>query len=461
MRNQEIVSYLNSIDFSMMKDEEVVSNVYTEIMPYAIQLSTDPFASSSMEKLINLSKPKNLLELLKMLGKSTIYKKLGSRIVECIFKQLFECMYIRNELFSLKQAIDSIDVVECILCPNATHALRYVLMVLSGKKVDKLKITKYKILNIKDESENFEMKISNKNSTEVEDLDNKTYSKSRLEVFKQLLSLKLNKIVNTDSFNTLGTFLQITKSQSMIANIIEMDCSVDNIKKRGFFYEILPEISSSRNISAIYEIVKDSLMELSELDSTSYFMQSFIRNYHSPENILSKLEISKFEKDSNIILCLLESMQICKAHTHIEYLILNFYEIQKNDVFRSFLLDKYGSLDSKYVKSIANFMYFPASCNYNVNSDFLKYFQKSWLKTKSGITLICAFAEGSANSNQKSKFFKENIDLFWNAYKWNEGKKFIKNLINHTQGYSRKKAYEMLQKCNTSVLGIRILYFIV
>jgi len=462
MRNQEIVNYLNSIDFSLVEEDSVITNIYNEIVPFSSTISLDPFASTSLEKLIFLSKPSHLILFVKSLSKSVIYKKLGSRVVESIFKRLFECMYIKNDPFYLKDAVQFINVGDCIMCPNATHALRQALMLLSGKRVEKMSIKKYKIADPEERNEAIDpTQKNNSDHKSVENAGNEDichdkpresnseYSKRKLMHYKQILLSKVHSLENNDSFNTLGIFLQVTKSQSLIQEIIECDCSQENIEKRGFFYEILPTIASSANLKLLYNKFKDSVMELCMSDKSSYFIQSFLRNSKFGSLIYQKIELDKFDPDSNVVLSLLESLQGEKEFLLVDKLIKEFYEIE-SCVFKSLLLEKHDGLDTKYIKAITNFMLFPKNQDYKVNSDFVKYFQKDWVNSKAGISLIVGFAGGSADAKHKKDFFRKNIDLCWNAHKWKEGRDFMKKVVEYTDGHSRKKAYEILNKCTNS-----------
>jgi hypothetical protein len=423
MRDQEIVSYLNSIDFSLVNDD-VIQNIYKEIIPFSSELVCDPLVSSSLENLIDLSNSQNLLIFINSLRKNLIYRKLGSRIFEAIFNRLFNLMFIEKEKFKFSDFLDFIVADDCITCSNATHSLRSALMLLSGKKIENLKVIRY---DIKDEI-------------------NVEYSKNKLNTYKDLFLKKLDHFKNNDSFNTLGIFLQITKSQSLINEVIKMDMNVDNIKNRGYFYEILCNISSKKNLLEIYNKIQENIMDLCLEDRSSYFMQSFLRNSQFGSSILKKINLEQFDCNSNIILCLLESLQKSENYEELDNLLNNFYQIE-NNIFEKFLLEKYGQIDSKYVNLIVNFMGMPKKHSKRVNKDFVKLFDKEWLKTTAGIKLLFGFMEGSEETKIKERFIEKNINLFWSAYKWKDGKIFLKSLLKYASGHTKKKIYEILSKC--------------
>lgn len=447
MRDQEIVSYLNSIDFSLAAGNSVISNIYREIMPFSSSLATDPFASASLEKLIFLSNPSHLIHFLRSLNNKVIYKKLGSRIVECVFKRLFECLYVNGELFYLQDALDFVNPGDCITCHNATHVLRQGLMLLSGKRIDKLNVQKHRIPNVPNSAEDATcgpstMQGSNAASRE----DNASYSKRKLQEYKDILKDKMRLLESNDSFTTLGMFLQIVKSQSMIAQLIESDCNVENIKSRSFLYEIIPTIANSRNLELLYSKISDGVMDLCLNERSSYFMQSFLKHAGFGSRMLDHIRLDEFDTQSNIVLSLLESLLKVRDYDGVERLVRDFYRVRKS-LFREFLLERHEGIDTKFVGAVVAFMAMPKKHSFGVNEDFLQCFRRDWLKTKAGISLVKGFADGAAELHVKADFFNRNIDLFWESCRWKEGKSFVRKIIAYTSSHSRKKAYEMLGRC--------------
>lgn len=448
-KSQDILSYLNSIDFSLISDPDVLDTIYKEIAPSISTLCKDPFASSSLEKLIQLSSSAQLLNLLGKIDRKIVYKKLGSRIIEKVFERLFECRYKNKEAFEIEKAVNFLNFKECILCHNATFVLRKALMLVSGKNIDGLKIQKYESIKT-------------------------PYENMIIDEIKCIFTDKIDDLQSNDAFNTLGIFLQISKSQSLIKTVIERDCSPENIKNKGFFYEILPTVASTKNIQLMFSKLKGSFLELSQCEQSSYFVQSFLRHSCFGAEVYSEIkeDMENFDPNSNIILSVMESLQnsilgLMKGNSDvigsmrgnsdvpvgiINEIIRDFYKIN-GSIFEEFLLSRHGSIDSKYVNLIVNFMKMPSKFNYSVNRDFLRLFNKEWIKNKAGITLLVGFVEGSFDQREKSVFLEDNIDLLWNCYKWKEGRRFMKTVCNLVKGHSRKKAFEILSKfdevCNS------------
>lgn len=504
MKDKDLVSYLNSIDFSLINNSQVLNNVYKEILPNISELSKDPFASTSLEKLIGLSDSSNLLNLLSKVNKNVIHKKLGSRIIESVYKRLFDCLYKENEFFLLESAIEFLNISECLDCHNATFVVRQALMLLSGKRIEKLEITKYKIPDTENKNDSANpngsslqnpdvqssKSVTNQlnNVNEKNQQSNTSYSQQKLSEIKDIFIKKLPSFDSNDQFNTLGTFIQVTKSQSLIELFLERDCSFENIVKKGFLYELIPTVASKKNLALIFYRIENCIMDLALNEKSSYFIQSFLRNSCYGKEICRSLNFEEFDCDSNVIIALLESLQLnymkntvkitknknnlddsngnvditnmkstnqlldkssLKNLTElplIKLIISEFYKLKDDTIFETLLLEKYGSLDSKYIKVVSNFMLMPSEFSYNCNLDFLRFFSKSWIKSKGGIQLIEAFAAGSCERSKKMKFFNENIDLFRECFKWKNSKEFITRLCDLTNGHSRKKAFEILKK---------------
>lgn len=452
MQNKEIEEYLNLLNFSLITDKSSLSNVYEEIGPYGSILALSPSSSTNLERLIMISDSESLIKFYKNLDSKLVYKKLGSRIVESIFKRLFECMYILQEEFEFKELVEFIEFKNSLKCKNATHVLRHVIMLLAAKKIEKFKVTKYK--------------ITTKENAEYAGKKLELYKTGFIEYFKELAGKSGTKELagesrkksvegvaresgesNEDTLVTFCIFIQVMKSQSLIKYFYEIDFSMENLNKRQFIYDALIQNSNKSNLEALYEKIKDKISDSEFIEDNSYSIQSFIKRYKKPVKIFEKLEFHKYEKNSNIVLALLEALQENRSYREIKQLINEFYTI-KNGVFSEFLLNKESGLNTKYIKAITNFMKMPKKYNFSVNDDFQKYFEPSWLSNKSGIELVIGYAAGNDGSVNKKQFFNRNIDKLWSSVKWKEGKEFIKQVTNYTDGHARKKAFEILSKFN-------------
>ncbi len=423
MKTKEIDEYLSLLDFSLITDKYSLMNVYEEIGMHGSYLALSPNNSTNLERLVLMSDAESLLKFYKTLDSKLIYKKLGSRIIESIFSRLFECMYLLNEDFWFEDLIEGISFEACLRNKNATHVLRHIFMLLSGKKVDKFVVKKYEIR----EKKNFE------------------YGTRKLQDYKQIFMKFIKEFNEIDTFITFGIFIQITKSQSLIKEFFSSNLSFENLKKYEYLYEILIKVANRSNLADFYEKIKNKISDSEFMNENSYCMQAFIRKYKKPDSIYKKIVFTDYETNSNIILVLLESLQENKFYNEVVRIIADFYNITQN-LFHTFLLSKDQGLDTKYVKAVANFMKMPTKFSYNTNEDFIKYYNHSWLSTKSGIELIIAFSEGSASSHIKKTFFNANINKLRDCKYWKNGKSFIKRVTNYTEGYARKKAFNILNE---------------
>lgn len=430
---KQLVQYVNSIDFSLTDSEHAINNVYAEIERFVNDLCKDPFVSSSLEKLISLSSTVQLIKLLGTLERNLIYKKLGSRVIEKIYERLFDCLYKEKEdcdsFAIMKVAVEFMgDIGTCVLCNNGTFVFRKALLLLSGKSIEKMQIVKHKSLN-------------------------REFSKEVFQNAKLVFKEKLEKgiFLSNAFFGTLAMFLQITRSQSLVECVINSDFTVEHIKERSFLYEVLPVIAGKKMLEKIYSKLKGTFNELSLCEQSSYFMQSFLRNSTFGKAVLEELELDDFDPNSNVILSLLESLQKSMCIDKVKQLVEDFYKIEPSkSLFEEFLLERYGTLDSKFVGVIVNFMQMPEKHNFFVNEDFLRLFRGEWVSCKAGISLIVGFVSGSCDQRTKSLFLEKNIGLFWGCAKWKNGKEFIKKVCGMTRGYPRKKAFEILSKIETT-----------
>lgn len=430
MKDREIEEYINSIDLSQITDETVLSNVYAEIGTSGAHLATSPFAATNLERLVMMTGADLLVPFMRSLGPKVIYKKLGSRIVESICRRLFECMYVRGEYFSLEEAVGDIDCEACLRSRDATHALRQAIMLVSGRRADGMNIEKYKIIE-----------------KDGHGSQNAEYSRRLLGEYKTVFGNAVESAaMDDDSYATLLIFLQCTKSQSLIAGFIAKDCEPDNIKKRGHVYEAIPPIANRANLSLIFDRIKKSLMALSLCERSSYFVASFARAYNKPAQVYRRLIFENLDKNSNIVLGLLESLQRNKDYEEVAALVRSFYEMD-GALFAGMLLGRDEGLDTKYVGAIVNFMGMPARYSFRVNEDFVRLFVPGWLSSKAGKRLIIGFAAGNSPSGMKGEFFDRNIDLLWDCVKWKgEARGFIRNVTEYTTGHPRKKAFEILRR---------------
>ncbi|KAI4291378.1 hypothetical protein PAPHI01_0652 [Pancytospora philotis] len=429
---RDIENYINTIDLSLAADDAVLANIYEEIGESGSHLATSAFASTNLERLVQISGSAHLVRFLGTLSPKIVYKKLGSRIVEGILRRLFECMYIKGEFFLLADAVRIVDAEACLGNSDATHVLREAIMLLAGKKVDRLRVQKYRM-------------VERAGSSECAD-ENGAFAKATLGAYKQALMAHVKSIESEDAHITLLVFLQCTKSQSLLDKYLRRDCRPGHITKRGFVYEAVAEIANKANLALIYERIKKKIMVLSVTPASSYFMAAFIRHFRDPRRVYRRLNLQAFERNSNVVLGMLEAMQRGKNYAEVEHLVKSFYG-NEGGVFEGMLMGRDDGLDTKYVSAVVNFMAMPEKHGQNANRDFIKFFRPAWLSSRAGKRLMIGFAAGSSPSGVKEDFFNRNIDLLWNCAKWQkDGRAFIKMVTEHTTGHARKKAFEILDR---------------
>lgn len=136
-------------------------------------------------------------------------------------------------------------------------------------------------------------------------------------------------------------------------------------------------------------------------------------------------------------------------------------DLETHGVFYKMLLDKFSKgsgssngtqyeIDSKFVVFVGNFLKSDNKLLLTsadvIATDFVKYFDKRWINTKSGKTLLEIFVSGGFDNQIKEKFFDENMNVFFSVKRWNGFKQFIRKVLTCTHGHTKKKAGDILRR---------------
>lgn len=430
--NKDLHRYINSIDFSTIKDSETARTILNEISEECSSLVTNPNTTTSIERLVSISNADTLSIFLKKLNPRVCFTKLGSRIVESLFCRLFEMYYHHGEAFLFSDPINWLNCEKCLSNRDGAHVLREAIGLLTGKRIRKLMVETHSVPGSADRHI-------------VE--QNREFACEKLAELKEhfkMIAKNPNKAkIEEDIWIALKIFIQTTKSQSLIEMLFGELKNVADIIDQGYLYEVIPCVASKSNLQIIYDKVKYKIMFLTLNEKSSYFMKQFALNYHKPEKIFKRFNFSGVEQNNNVVMGLFEALIARNKHEEVAKLVDEFYD-SSEDLFYKLILEKYDTIDTKFVGVIVGLMKWPENRNYGVNNDFMKYFAKEWTYSKAGIDLVTGFANGSAETDMKKRFFTEKIDLFWNCTSWKNGKCFVRLLTKYTIGHSRKKAFEML-----------------
>jgi len=520
---QEIERYLNSLDFGMAADPAVVKNIYTELRGFETELAKSPTSSTSLETLISLSTADLLVAFLAILDKNLIYKKLGSRIIERIFQRLFECVYnvaTVNEAASNREAADDaqngestapcrgdaqgkeatasnfneisfrevlewIDFGRCLQNENATHVIREAFMLMTGKKINSSGSMRCRSSDVI----KYKPRVgTNEDGNVKEASDRSSYRDGKIKEITKIFIGKVPSLDQDYEWATITVFLRCALSQSLIREIVEKRLNFSHILEVSFLYEALPEIASRGNREEIYQRIKGDIMKLSLDEKGNYFIQAFLRHGNNANKLLRRMDLSKFDDESNVLVSLIEGLQKEGEYEKVRRIVKARYVAtsdgikddsdskdsddngmddgsdsddkrrnnmgrNRNDsnrdggLFKSLLLERYEGIDTKYLGIVLNFMKMPAKYNFRVNEDFVGQFSKAWIQKRAGIELLMGYVEGSDDGENKREFLEQNIDEFWKCRKWREGRRFMNKVKEYVRGYAKKKACEICDSC--------------
>jgi hypothetical protein len=280
----------------------------------------------------------------------------------------------------------------------------------------------------------------------IEDKENKKFRRRYMNNCAQTFEKLLNHIHSVDSYITLSLFIRYTKNQRLVKHLIDKIASGGSFHERSRVYEITMPICSDENMDRIYDKIKKNIAEMMDAD---YFIQAFVRRYQHPERCLEIIDVESLGSNSNTVLSLLISSIKRRKYGCIDHLVTKVYRVDGGSLFKNLLLEKYGEIDTKYVEAVVELMKLKNEHNYGVNDDFLLYWKKEWLRSKSGRTLVSGFLRGGQDRKKKADWIDKHINLFWGIGSWNRGNEVAKVLVEYSRGRSRKKAVEMLEVSQT------------
>ncbi|EOB14163.1 hypothetical protein NBO_34g0013 [Nosema bombycis CQ1] len=226
------------------------------------------------------------------------------------------------------------------------------------------------------------------------------------------------------------TYLKLNYSKKIARKIVEVHLTLENIKSPhySFIFEDLVEIGDKKTLDSISKFVENNFFELMNDKYGNYVLTKVIKKRpEDTEAFYSKLDLSTLNMNSNIVLRIFENFCKNRDIEKIKKILREFYHIDKDEsVFQNLLLKFSDGLNTKYVTVICNLMDLDEDI-FNVNNDFVKFYDNAWLNKKCGITLVKGFLEGGAKNKTKRKLLPK-ITLNKKLLKTKDGLK-ISNLI--------------------------------
>lgn len=438
----ETIRYLIDLDINMINHDSVES-IFVEITGKEAEICQNEAVISVLQKCFQYTTSSRCIYFLSALDlKKDIYTYSCSKIIESILLRLFDYLYIlpvkdeNNDIILTKILVmfNQIRFDHMINNENSTHIFRRLLCLFTGKLIVKNDILVYTHPNTK-------------------------YIKEIKQKFNREYKLRHESRIHT--YITLVWYLQITQSQTFITKAINWLKNNNNnllnfIKGKAVLYETIINLANEDNNDKLVMIFKDNLELISEQED--YLVQKILKK--SRINLF-KILFNKIYDDSsyvssdifssNIFISGLINLQNVNEWNKIDQIISKY--VQGKSVFYTFLLKKFsntGEIDSKYVNFICNQMA-STVCDNKISSaqaitlDFEKYFDKKWINTKSGKSLLMGYLNANVSNNQKALFFNVNIKYFYNIKQWKDQRKFMIQLLKIVDNKTKYKITQILK----------------
>ncbi|KAF9761490.1 hypothetical protein NGRA_2607 [Nosema granulosis] len=400
----KIKDYIKNIDFELVDDDIVLNNVYKEIHGSEERLLVDIETSYNMEQLIKKS---NIEQIMGMLTKvdiiKVINKKIGSRVFETVFSTLFILTHRRKiELKDIKNVEKTLvepvyeNLGEIIVNRNGTYVLRKYFEYIYGRNANEK--TKHKRL--------FE----------------------NIDIKSKLLAI-INEDLNKEALITIVGLLKIDYSKRIAREIVAKYLNLENIRNPhySFVFEDIIEIGDKKTLRGISKFIQANFGELVSDKCANYVVSKLISKLPEKTDVFySLIDLQSLNINSNIMVRILENFSRGADVGKVGEVLKDFYHISEEDgVFFKLLIDSSEGLNTKFIDTVRFLMDIEGDV-FNINSDFVKHYDGSWLNKKCGIKLVKSFLEGGA-TNKTKKMLISKLNISASLLKKKDGVK-ISNL---------------------------------
>ncbi|ADM11616.1 uncharacterized protein Eint_060070 [Encephalitozoon intestinalis ATCC 50506] len=375
--------YVKNIDFGVVDDPEILDNVYNEIDGQERILILDVETTYQMENLVRRSNSRQILDLFRKLDIEQIMtKKLGSRVLEVIYDVIFDMIYVQGQSIDVEVFVKPVeDVLKTkFFDTNATHIIRKVFQLVSGKKIRGDKIQSFS-----------------------------SVAPGHIERYKETITELIPRLSKEDSFITLLVYTYCYRSKSIIQEVVKChftwEKACDPLK--SYFFEKIVRLAGRKTRNYIFEEIKDKVMEICKDRYGNYFIGEFILHHHEQADYFYKeINLSEFSRNSNIIMKLTHSLIKAKSYSNVDKIMRDFYLENGDDIISCTFGGVEGNFKQKYAPMLSELMKLPNSRNYGINAAFGKKFCSRWIRSKGGIELLQGYYEGTDDNSSKKNFTK-------------------------------------------------------
>jgi hypothetical protein len=416
---ESLVEYVKNIDFDLVDDPEILNNVYGEIRGNEGRLILSTETTYQMERLIKKSTVPQILQLYGRLDIAhLISRKLGSRVLELILDVLFDRIYIRKERIDLPPLLTPIEehFKRRILDENATHVMRKLFQLVSGRRIEKSGVSKHAALD-----------------------------PGYIQKYRERMVEAVPSLCREEHFITFLHYLKCYRSQGLMRKVVERHFSCEGVCEpvKSYFFEHLAGMCGKRALRFMFECVKDRVMELCEDRHGNYFMAEFIRRYSCEADYFYKaVHLPSLPEHSNVVLKLVLALQENRSYSSVDSIVREYYLRDGEGLLHCTFGGEEGNFRQKYAPMLANLMRAPTEHSHGVGNALKARFKSSWLRSKGGIELVAGYYKGTDSDAEKRSFTRK----LHRAVPLLAGKKEGRALLPHLMRYSSLREREYVRK---------------
>lgn len=445
---KNVVSYIANLDLEDVSDPKMLQKPFDEMSGHEKHVIHNKESCKKLEVLLTKCSFAQLVAFYQRIAVAELaMTKMGSQIVERIYRNLFRHIYTCGEKKKrsrevLRAVVGDIEphFEKLFFDPCGTFVLRPYFELLAGK------YTGYE--NREDAGSEKRHKIA---VSKVKEYKRHAEFYTKMRAYAVFLRSNVAKIFGSSFTSaTFSVYLKCRKDKTLIKTCIDTYFCASNLQNPifSYFFEELVGFASKKRVAAMFDKISAKFVDLSTEDYSNYVARAFAAR-HDPKAVYAHIteSLDAYSKNSNVILALAMSLYNANEHELFLRLLQEFYS--SDDMFEKIALGN-GKVAHKFVGLACCVMSLkPNAVVKKFNADFLKLFDNEWLYEKAGRELCTGFLTGSAPPGERRRFItglrKEYHKLVKNHY----GKQLLVTMSRNADYDTRLKLISIL-KANTA-----------
>lgn len=444
---KDILSYVSGLDLDGVDDPELLRDPLRRIEGYESHVILNKETCRKLEAVLARCTLDQLVDFYKKISvRELAVTKMGSRAIERVYLSLFRQLYgdevehARAEEV-LETVFESIDphIDALFFDSSGTFVLRTYFELLSGVR------TKWKE----------QRGLGLEDTEETQHVRGRHYSRFRklCRAYADYFSDVLERIFE-QAFTaaTFSVYLECSRKQRLIEAVIDRHCSPGSIRKPVFsyFFESLVGFVASAHLERIFQKIRDEVARLGVDENSNYVVRRLADRYNPVvlyEHIAPSLK--DYPKSSNVVVSLLCSLYRVGEREAFLRIFTEFYG--PGDFFGGHLL-RNGKVVQKYVGLASLVMSLRGRPGDDIdvikqiNEDFLKEFNKAWLREDAGRRLATGFLTGSATPRQKRRFISSLKSEYQGLARNPLGRRLLGTMAGYAERDTKLKIVSILKR---------------